>query len=381
MGAPDRRASSPWTPAPRPRAGERVVLGLSGGVDSSVAALALQARGCEVLGVTTRNFCVSDARYALGDAAGSCCSEEATYRARELCDTLGIRHSVLVVEDLFADTVIEDYIREYHAGHTPSPCVRCNQQVRFPQLLAFADRMGASWVATGHYARRVERGDRCWVAEGADAGKDQAYHLSRVPAGHLARVDFPLGDWTKAEVRARAAEAGLAVAKVADSQELCFVPDGRRERILGRGAGPGEIVDTAGTVLGEHPGIHLFTVGQRRGLRLDDAPGARFVVALDAARNRVVVGQEPELLRTTVWAADATLDDPDEGAPGLVARTRSRHPGIEVASVRREGTTLRVDLVPPGDRAPAPGQALVLYRDGVVVGQGRLVESQEGTLA
>jgi len=373
------RPGPPWRPATRPGPGDRVVLGLSGGVDSSVAALELLGRGCDVLGVTTRNFCVSDPRFDLGDAAGSCCSEEATWRARELCDTLDLRHTVLDVEELFADTVIADYIREYHAGHTPSPCVRCNQQVRFPQLLAYADRMGASWVATGHYARRVERDGRTWVARGADPAKDQAYHLSRVPAAHLARLDFPLGELTKAQVRERAAARGLAVAAVADSQELCFVPDGRRERILGSGRGPGEIVDTRDEVVGEHPGVHLFRVGQRRGLHLGGTAQPRFVVSLDAARNRVVVGPEPELMRRTLWAADARMEDPRAGTPGLMARTRSRHDGIEVASWAWESNRLRVELVAPGDRAPAPGQALVLYRDGVVVGHGRLVDPEEGS--
>lgn len=366
------------SPAFRPVAplqrGARVVVGLSGGVDSTVCAFLLKEAGCEVIAVTTRNFCLGTEPFDAASAPRSCCSEEAIESARDLAADLGVQHAVLDVADHFTSTVIDDYVEEYRAGHTPSPCVRCNTHVRFPRLLELATRLDAPFVATGHYARLVERDGARWIARGADRNKDQSYFLYRLPPTLLARMTLPLGERTKDEVRDLARQHGLPVAETPDSQELCFVPDGDRSRLLGSDAMSGEIVDRSGKVLGQHPGVEFFTPGQRRGLDLGGGP-ARYVVALDAAARRVIVGEEADLLRDRLHLVEALDRDPLEGAPGLVAQTRYRHRGVEVRSLEHRDAEWIVDLAEP-DRAPAPGQTAVLYRDDVAVGGGRLVRAE-----
>ena len=359
-------------PAPR----TRVVLGLSGGVDSAVAALRLVDAGCEVTAVTTRNFCFDDPPFDPAASARSCCSLEAIEAARALCADLGMHHVVLDAATDFRAEVIDDYVAEYARGHTPSPCVRCNARVRFPTLQRFARRIGADCVATGHYARRVRWRGRSWVARAADADKDQSYFLYRLTPDEIEGMCMPLGGLGKPEVRALARERGLPVADAPESQELCFVPDGDRSRVLAGARRTGEVVDREGRVLGEHPGIAFFTLGQRRGLGLGGGP-ARVVVELDAATNRVVVGGEEDLARDRLLVDEWIDRDPEAGGPGLVCRTRSRHAGLAVARVDVDPARglPRVDLQVP-DRAPAPGQAVVLDRDSIVVGGGRLREAQ-----
>jgi tRNA-specific 2-thiouridylase len=376
------RTSSPakgsWSDAEGPGRRERVVVGLSGGVDSAVAALELVRRGCEVLAVTTKNFCFDEAPFDAGATAGSCCSAEATEAAREVSAELGIAHTVLDASAGFHAEVIADYVRELHAGRTPSPCVLCNEKVRFPHLMAFADRVDARWVATGHYARTVRHvGGERYVARGVDRGKDQSYFLYRLPERMLRRISFPLGTFHKDEVRARARRHGLPVAQAPDSQELCFVPDGDRSRVLGEGRGPGDVVDEIGRVLGRHPGIEHFTVGQRRGIGIG-GPRTWYVSALDAERNCVVVAERARLRRRVLDCVEWILRDPERRAEGLVARTRHRHRGTAVTSLRTECDRLRITLAEP-DLGPAPGQAVVLYREGVVVGGGRLQAATEGS--
>ena len=251
--------------------------------------------------------------------------------------------------------------------------MRCNTRVRFPTLLRFADRIGAALVATGHYARRARLGAELFVARGADEDKDQSYFLYRLGTAQLSRMAMPLGDLTKPEVRRIAAGRGLPVAETPESQELCFVPDGDRRRILAPAARPGEIVDREGNVLGEHPGVGFFTLGQRRGLGLGGGP-ARVVVELDGESGRVVVGEESDLARDRLIVDEWVDRDFAPGRTGLVCRTRSRHSGVEVSTISTDPARdlPRIDIAEP-DRAPAPGQAMVLDRDGIVVGGGRLV--------
>jgi tRNA-specific 2-thiouridylase len=257
--------------------------------------------------------------------------------------------------------------------------VRCNTRVRFPTLLEFARKIDAQVVATGHYARRARLGDELFVARGVDPDKDQSYFLYRLPTERLERMVMPLGDLTKPEVRALARERGLPVADAPESQELCFVPDGDRSRVLAGVARAGETVDLAGNVLGEHPGIAFFTLGQRRGLGLGGGP-VRVVVGLDHEKNRVVVGSEEDLARDRLVVDQWVDRDFAPGSAGLVCRTRSRHSGVPVESVDVDPARNlpRIDLAVP-DRAPAPGQAMVLDRDGIVVGGGRLVAASLST--
>jgi len=362
-----------------PAKGTRVVVGLSGGVDSAVAVLRLVDAGCEVTAVTTRNFCFDDPPFDDIDTSRSCCSLAAIEASGALSAEFGIAHVVVDASADFQREVIDDYVAEYSSAHTPSPCVRCNARVRFPTLLDFARKIGADCVATGHYARRVRHRGELFVARGTDQEKDQSYYLYRLSSERLARMVMPLGELTKSEVRTIARERGLPVADAPESQELCFVPDGDRSRLLGPAGRPGEIVDAAGKILGEHPGISFFTPGQRRGLGLGGGP-ARVVVALDAVRNRVIVGGEEDLARDRLWVDEWVDRDPCPGKAGLICRTRSRHQGLPVESITRDPARGLpcIDLI-TADRAPAPGQAIVLDRDGIVVGGGRLVAAASRT--
>lgn len=373
LGAPADADPNPgFTAAPGPMRGERVVVGLSGGVDSAVTTLLLHEAGCEVVTVTTRNFCFDQERFERAAQAGSCCSQEAVDASRELSSDLGLSHVVLDVSEHFERTVIDDYVAEYRAGHTPSPCVRCNTHVRFPQLLAFARKVGATRVATGHYARIVTRGDEHFVARGVDRQKDQSYFLFRLPSDRLAATLMPLGDRTKDEVRELARRHGLPVADAPESQELCFVPDGDRAPLLGAGAMPGEIVDRQGRVLGTHEGVEFYTVGQRRGLGIGGGDPL-YVVALDARRRRVVVGSEADLYVDGITLDEVVWRDPWGGAPGLQVRTRYRHRGVDLQSMQFDAAGLPSEiLLASADRAPAVGQAAVFYRGEVTVGGGRI---------
>jgi len=365
MAASDPRAFV-HQPAPEPGAGDRVLVGLSGGVDSALAAHELRARGCELVGVTTKNFCFGEPPFENLASGGSCCDAEAIESARDLCAQLDMPHQVLDLSEPFGREVIDDWRAGYRAGRTPSPCVRCNSFVRFPSLLALADRLGVRWVATGHYARRVRVGDAYFVRQAADEQKDQSYFLHRLSSETIARLVFPLAELAKPDVRRAAEREGIAAATRPDSQELCFVPDGNRRPLLEAGARGGEIVDQDGRVLGSHPGIEFFTVGQRRGIGIAAAEPLH-VLRLDPELHRVVVGPASALDADHILCEDAVWRDPLGGAPGLVAKTRYRHRGLPVASLQSDEGRLELRLH-EADRAPAPGQSLVLSRDGVVVG-------------
>ena len=281
----------------------RVVAAMSGGVDSSVAAALLVEAGHEVVGVTLR-LAGAGAPQA---RTGACCAGEDIYDARRVADRLGIAHYVLDYEARFKQAVIDDFAASYLRGETPIPCVRCNERIKFRDLLALARDLGAEALATGHYVRRVEGADGPALHRAADGARDQSYFLFATTPAQLAFLRFPLGGLAKERVRAEAARRGLPVAAKPDSQDICFVPSGRYaalvERLRPDAAAPGDIVDARGRVLGRHGGIAGFTVGQRRGLGLS-GPEPLYVLAIDAARRRVVVGQLPRpamLSFTFVW--------------------------------------------------------------------------------
>ena len=271
--------------------GARVVVAMSGGVDSSVTAALLAEAGYEVVGITLQLY-AQDAPRA---RPGACCAGEDIYDARRVADRLGIRHYVLDYEARFREAVIEDFADSYLRGETPIPCVRCNERVKFRDLLDVARDLGADALATGHYVRRVAGPGGPVLHRAVDRSRDQSYFLFATTPAQLAFLRFPLGGMQKEQVRAHAERLGLAVAAKPDSQDICFVPSGRYagviERLRPGAAEPGAIVDRAGRVLGRHKGIIHFTVGQRRGLGIA-AQAPLYVLAVDAARREVVVGPQ-----------------------------------------------------------------------------------------
>ena len=360
----------------RPPAGrERVLVALSGGVDSAVAALLERERGAEVVTVTLKLW--ADRRT---DGERSCCSPEAVVGARQLAHSLGLPHLTLDLEGAFRATVVDHFIGGYAAGVTPNPCIRCNGSLRIDAMIELADRVGAGALATGHYARLADDGSGPLLAAPADAAKDQTYMLAGLAPASLARLRFPLARMTKPEVRRIAAQAGLAVAGRRESQDLCFLAGEGKRAFLRRHAGlddrPGEIVDAGGAVLGEHRGHHHFTVGQRRGIGVA-ARKPLYVLATDAAANRVVVGPHEWLASSSVRLRDVTLHRPGARVDRVRLRYHSRALVCATATVGADEPgagrhdELLIELATPVDGA-APGQSACLMDGELVVGQGTI---------
>lgn len=358
----------PWA-HPEALRGRRVLLAMSGGVDSSAAATVLQARGAHVTGLTMKNFCYSEA----GAGATSCCSVTHLADAKRVCDQLGIEHHVVDTSKLFEPLVMDRFVAEYEAGRTPNPCVDCNRDVRFPELLRLARLFDTELLATGHYARvgRDASGAH-FVRRAAHLPKDQSYFLYGITAECLARTVFPLGDRDKEAARTAARDAHLDVADKPESQEVCFIPDGDRAAFLAARttSQPGTIADLEGHTVGRHEGIGLFTVGQRRGLGLG---GGRtwYVHHIEPATQTVVVA-DAEALRVQALDVDGFWLRVDAGRDDLEVQVRYRHAPAAVAAVEVQGTRARLRLTAPVS-AVAPGQAAVLYVGDAVVGGGRIV--------
>jgi tRNA-specific 2-thiouridylase len=352
--------------------GKRVLVAMSGGVDSSVAAALMVARGFEAVGVTLR----------LVDAGPGCRSRADADDARRVAEHLGMRFLVADYAERFRREVVEPFADEYLAGRTPIPCVTCNASFKFESLLERGRALGASGVASGHYAR-VDRDPEtglCRLRRAEDASKDQSYFLFRLGQDQLAALHFPLGEMKKTEVREVARGLGLANADKPESQEICFIPDGDYtaavERIRpGALPGPGELVDGSGRVLGRHRGVHRFTVGQRRGLGLS-APDPLYVTAVDAERNRVRVGGADELLvrgacvERVSWIAGG----PPPRSLRASVQVRHRHQGASAEVEPLDGARVRVHFERPV-RAVAPGQAAVFYQGDTVLGGGWIAGS------
>jgi tRNA-specific 2-thiouridylase len=352
----------------------RIVVGMSGGVDSSLAAALLVEAGHEVIGITLRTSPWAEAEEPAA-RFGSCCSPATAGGARAVARQLGIPYYLLNHEREFGDLVIADFTREYSAGRTPSPCVVCNREVKFGTLLRRALAWEAEGVATGHYARltRDPITGRVLLHRAADLAKDQSYFLWPLTQSQLARARFPIGDLSKAEVRARAAALGLATAATPESQELCFVEGDYRAFLRERAPDafhPGPILDEAGDEVGQHAGLGAYTVGQRKGLgALAGSP--RYVVRLDPARNAVVVGPREALaVRTLVatevnWIARGGLDEPLD----VHARIRHNAPLSPARLVPVAGDTVEVRFR-EAQVAVTPGQSVVFYDGDLVVGGG-----------
>ena len=349
----------------------RVVVAMSGGVDSSVAAARLVEAGHDVIGLSMQLY----DQQAGERQFGGCCSIDDLHDARRTAAALGIPHYTLNFERQFDDAVVSTFVREYAAGRTPIPCVQCNGELKFAHLLDRAAAFGADYVATGHYARldRTDAGQTL-LRRGLDPAKDQSYFLFTLTQAQLAKALFPVGHLRKADVRACAEAYGLAVAGKPDSQELCFVADGSTARFVEARdpavARAGPIRDLQGRPVGRHEGIHRFTVGQRKGLGLS-ASVPLYILEIDAAANTLTVGPRAALERTRLtasavnWIAGAP---PDPSCP-VTARIRHRHPDAPARVEPVPGDRVAVTFNEP-QYAVAPGQAVVFYDGDTVLGGG-----------
>ncbi|HEY6144649.1 MAG TPA: tRNA 2-thiouridine(34) synthase MnmA [Solirubrobacterales bacterium] len=348
----------------------RVAVAMSGGVDSAVAALLAREEGAEVVAVTVKLWSDPDT-----DGAKACCSPEAVLGARALAHQLGMPHFTLDLEQDFRRRVVDGFIGGYAAGGTPNPCILCNGEVRLAAMIDLAERVGAERLLTGHYARIVQDGDGPLLATAADSAKDQSYMLAALPTELLGRLGFPLTELTKPEVREIAARHNLAVARKAESQDLCFLAGQGKRGFLRRHGGlrerDGAILDSSGRTLGRHRGHHDFTVGQRRGIGVS-APEPLYVIATDAAANTVTVGTRSELEQRSVRVRDAVLHRDGSAVDAVKLRYRSRAlPATVEAAGRGRHPSLEVEL---GEAfaGVAPGQTAVLMAGDRIVGHGTI---------
>jgi tRNA-uridine 2-sulfurtransferase len=370
----------------------KIAMAMSGGVDSSAAAAILKAEGHELVGFTMQLW--NQRRGISVDEHGEglpsrCCSLDDVYDARRVAEELGFPFYVLNLERDFERDVVQPFITSYLDGETPIPCVSCNSRLKFASLDRLAASLGCEKVATGHYARVEydEAAGRYRLLRGRNLHKDQSYFLWELTQEQLARALFPLGEMSKPEVRDVARRERLAVAEKSESQEICFVPDGNYAGFIDRYLeaegesarlpGAGEIVNTRGETLGKHQGIHRYTVGQRRGIGVaSERP--LYVVSIDAARNRVTVGWQEELLRTEFTAAGVNwvaFDEPREAVRAEV-RVRYRHQPAHASITALPKGRARITFDEP-QRAITPGQATVFYRDDEVLGGGWIVKSRD----
>jgi tRNA-specific 2-thiouridylase len=363
-----------------PLSARRIVVAMSGGVDSSVVAALAAASGAETIGVTLQLY---DHGEAVG-RAGSCCAGRDIRDARAVCDRLGIAHYVFDHESAFREQVIDDFANEYMAGRTPIPCVKCNMGPKFTDLFRMARDLGADCLATGHYVRRVMGAPsptgkgRPELHRAIDPARDQSYFLFATTADQLNFLRFPLGGMEKAEVRALAAELGLAVAAKPDSQDICFVPDGDYAGLVRKlrpeAAADGEIVSVSGDVLGRHRGLVHYTVGQRRGLEIGGLSEPLYVVRLEPETRRLIVGPKAALAVRAARLSGINWLGDDQAGP-MTAKVRSL---AKPVPARREGDRLVFETPEYG---VAPGQAAVFYAGDRVLGGGWIEETEAAVLS
>ena len=363
---------------------QRVLLGMSGGVDSSVAGYLLREQDYDVIGVTMKVWpqdCISRAE-------DKCCGPQAVADARGVAHALGIPHYVIDEADQFERVVIDYFASEYQAGRTPNPCVMCNEKLKFGNLWSKAKALGCDYIGTGHYAIIEHRDDRAVLRKGVDPRKDQSYFLFSLRQAQLRRALTPLGTMTKPQIREIANSLGLKVADKIDSQEICFVPGNDYKVFLRSHLGEnefhrGEIYDVDGNFLGEHDGIEMFTIGQRKGLP-GGSPRPRYVVDLDPQTNRVVVGDADDLI-VDEFEIDRvnwhpTAAGADRGAFEATVKIRYNHPGTVATITALQNESARVRLHEP-QRAVTPGQAAVIYNDDIVVGGGWICRREASVAA
>lgn len=361
----------------------KVAVAMSGGVDSSVAAALMRAEGHEVFGVTLQLWPKEMAAKDFDQHHG-CCSLDAVEDARRVASKIGIPYYVLNFEDDFRTAVIDPFTSAYLEGRTPNPCIRCNEAIKFGLLLRKALALGADALATGHYARIERHSDGYTLHKAIDDRKDQTYVLYQLDQRQLSLLRFPIGHWSKRDVRARATELGLVTALKPESQEICFVADGSYRTLLKdrfrEQVSPGPVVDQAGAIVGQHDGVAMYTVGQRSGLRLrtaGPASPARYVSRIDPATNTVTIGGPEQLLRTSCRVEDVRYvsgRSPDSPfRAGVKIRSHAPEAGALISPL---GDRARVEFDAP-QRALAPGQAAVFYDGDRVIGGGPIAVSED----
>ncbi len=356
----------------------RVLVAMSGGVDSSVAAVMLKEQGYDVIGITMKTWDYSRVG-GKSDKETGCCTLESMNDARQIAVNHGFKHFIVDIRDEFGDWVIDRFVEDYMNGRTPNPCVLCNTHIKWAALLRRADNLGCDYIATGHYANVREENGRYVISRGLDPKKDQSYALWGVEQKHLARTIFPLGSYEKTEIRDMAEEFGLTkVADKPDSYEICFVPDddyrrflkdrvdGLEERVKG-----GKFIDQDGNIVGEHEGYPFYTIGQRRGLDL--ALGKRvYVTDIDPETNVITIGEKKDLVSTTCRAKNINLSKYGEvpgGEMEVTGQIRYNDDGV-VGELKQLGDDEIEVTFPTGREAITPGQAVVCYEDNDVVGGG-----------
>jgi tRNA-specific 2-thiouridylase len=363
-------------PAAKEPAALKALIAMSGGVDSSVAAYLMKERGFVCVGVTMKLYSNED----IGEDDAVCCSVRDADDARAVARALGIPHYVFNFTGDFRQNVIRRFVEAYERGRTPNPCVDCNRFLKFDRLLRRAIELDCSHLVTGHYARIEKQGNGFVLKKALDETKDQSYFLYALTQKQLAHTIFPLGELKKTDVREIAERQGFRNARKRESQDICFVPDGDYARFIehdtGRELPPGDFVDEAGAVLGQHRGQARYTVGQRKGLGSFPGRGPLFVRERDAENNTVTLGGEESLYSKTLLASEFNWIAPPPGPVRVQARTRYRQAGQWATAERTGEDTARVEFDEP-QRAVAPGQAVVLYDGDTVVGGGT-IEAERG---
>lgn len=352
----------------------KVIVGMSGGVDSSVAAMLLKKQGYDVIGVTMQIW--QDEETALQEENGGCCGLSAVDDARRVANQLDIPYYVMNFKKEFKEWVMDDFAHEYFRGRTPNPCIRCNRYVKWEALLHRSLSIGGDYIATGHYAKVVKLPNGRYTLKKAPSRKDQTYALYNLTQEQLEKTLMPVGDYTKDEIRAMAEEMGLFVASKPDSQDICFIPDGDYQKFLfeytGKKMPQGNFVDKTGKVLGTHEGITHYTIGQRKGLNLAMGHPV-FVTEIRPESNEVVIGENTDVFKSVLTATDVNwmmIEPPKMGEKIRVwAKVRYAHQGASATVYRTEDEKLVCEFDEP-QRAITPGQALVMYDGEYVVGGG-----------